>query len=327
MKAKVYFIKLNELEKIKGLLPAFRRPLGIKIHFGEEGNITHLPASLVKPIAAMVADPTFVETSVLYKSPRRTARGHRRVALSHGFDFAPIDFLDGETGDDCQEIEINGQHFKKCYLGAGLDKYQSLLVISHFKGHGGAKFGGALKNLGMGLACRRGKLAQHASTKHKVNPEKCIACGQCLANCPVNAIAYNQAGKAEINQAICISCSKCISVCPREAIAIPWASTASQVLQEKIAEYALAGSRDKQCFFINFLVNLTPECDCQNKELKKLTADIGILASSDPVAIDQASYDLVLKQHPDFKDYNAEYQLQHGAKMGLGEREYELIVR
>ena len=324
-KVKVYFLKLNELNKINDLLPKFAPPLGVKVHFGEEGNITFVPAGYIKQIVRMVKDTTLIECSVLYKSPRRTAKGHRQVALSHGFNFAPLDFLDGETGDEAFKVNVMGKHFKEVYLGQGLEKYKSLLVISHFKGHGLAGFGGAIKNLGMGLASRRGKLAQHATIKHEVKEEKCLACGQCIANCPVGAISYNEKGKARIDQNICISCSKCISVCPEEAISIPWGSTPAEIIQERIAEYALAATRGRECFYLNFLINITKDCDCFDIVMEKLTPDIGVLASNDPVAIDQASYDLTIKQFSGFKDRNGDYQLEHGQDIGLGRREYDLI--
>ncbi len=324
-KSKVYFVKLDELNKIKDLLPEFKPPLGVKVHFGEEGNKTFVPANLIKQIVNWVDNPTLVECSVLYRSPRSKATTHREVALKHGFNFAPIDFLDGEEGDDFIEIEIDGEHFKKCYLGKGLEKYKSLLVISHFKGHGGSGFGGDLKNLGMGLASRRGKLAIHALIKHNVNADKCNSCGICLKHCPVQAISFDKDKKAVINQEVCISCSKCISVCPAEAIEIPWDSTGSQTLQERIAEYALAATKNRQCFFINFLINITENCDCLGEKMEKLTQDIGVLASLDPVAIDQASYDLVIKQFMGFKEHDGDYQLKQGVKIGLGNRQYQLI--
>lgn len=325
-KSKVYFIKLDEIEKIKNILPEFSAPLAMKVHFGEKGNVTFVPAEYIKKIAEMVSEPTLVETSVLYRSPRSYAAGHRAVALEHGFDFAPIDFLDGEAGDDTFEMPIAGKHFQKCYLGKNLEKYQSLLVVSHFKGHGAAIFGGALKNLGMGLAARRGKLAQHASIKHSVSHDKCLGCGQCVSECPVRAISFQDDGKVEIDHEKCISCSKCISICPAKAIEIPWASTGTDTLQERIAEYALAAAQGKKTFFINLLINITAECDCAGKVMDKIAPDIGILASADPVALDQASCHLLIENNPDLRRFQmGEAQLNHAEKLGLGNRQYELI--
>lgn len=325
MKSKVYFIKLDEIGKIKDLLPRFNTPLGVKVHFGEEGNKTFVSADLIKEIIDMVASPTLIECSVLYRSPRSRASTHKKLAIKHGFDFAQIDILDGEEGDDSLEVKIKGKYFTSCYLGQGLGKYSSILALSHFKGHMGTGFGGALKTIGMGLGSRRGKLAMHSSIQHQVTEEKCISCGTCIEHCPVNAIDYNQQNKANINKQICISCSKCISVCPEQAIKIPWQAHGTEMLQERIVEYALAALKERQGFYINFLNNITDNCDCIGEEMEILTEDIGVLASEDPVAVDQASYDLVLKQFPGFKEFNGDYQLKHGEHLGLGTRQYNLI--
>jgi uncharacterized protein len=165
----------------------------------------------------------------------------------------------------------------------------------------------------------------HSMIKHSIKKEKCISCGACIANCPVNAIAFDANKKAFINEAICISCSKCISVCPVQAVQIPWGGSGKKELQERIAEYALAAQQGKQCFYINFLINITENCDCMGVEMGKLTDDIGILASTDPIAIDQASYDLVVAKYEEFKNHAGDDQLRHGEELGLGIREYELI--
>ena len=322
--ATVYHLSLNELGKLKDLLPEMDTPLALKTHFGEDKNRTSLSASLVEQISDIVDNPTMIETSVLYRGRRSRAFTHKELALENGFDFAPLDFLDGEEGDDSMEVNINGDHFHTCYLGGGLKKYDSLLVVSHFKGHVLSGFGGALKNLAMGLASRRGKLNQHESIKHQIEEEKCISCGICIQNCPVEAISWNDDGKAQIDTQICISCSKCISVCPQDAVNVPVVETASQTLQERIAEYAYAGSKDRECFYVNFLKNITEGCDCEMREMDPLVEDMGVLVSEDPVALDQASYDMVVEKYPDFERFKAGYMLQQAEKMGMGSREYSL---
>lgn len=326
MPPKVYFAKINELEKISGLIPELPGKLGVKVHFGEENNVTYIPAGTIKPLIEKTKNPTLIETTVLYKSQRSRAGTHKALAIKHGFDFAPIDILDGEEGDDIIEKEIESEHFKTCFLGKGIDKYDSLLVISHFKGHTEAGFGGAIKNLGMGLAGRRGKLAQHASIQHQANPDKCISCGLCVSDCPVSAISFDENQKAKIDENICISCSKCISVCPSAAIGIPWESTNKKIFQERMTDYAKAAYSGKKGFFVNFLVSITALCDCQRKKMEIITPDIGILAGEDPVAVDSACYDLLTEALPEFKNtHGGEEQLIYGEKIGLGQRQYELV--
>ncbi|HOZ36390.1 MAG TPA: DUF362 domain-containing protein [bacterium] len=322
----VYFLTNLDPQKIKSVLPKFTSPLGVKVHFGEEGNTTFVPAEKIKQLVDLLPSPTLIECNVLYKSPRAKTSTHLGLARRHGFDFASLDILDGEAGDEDLELPVrHSQHFQTAYFGAGLQKYPAIFFISHFKGHISAGFGGALKNIGMGLASRRGKLALHASVKHQVKPEKCIGCGSCIANCPVGAISYDDSGKARIDQSVCISCSKCMALCPSGAINVPWGGTTKETFQERLAEYALAAVAGRQCFYLNFLMNITEKCDCHDQPMPILTPDIGILLSSDPVAIDQASYDLVTKQYPEFAEFGGLEQLSHGEEIGLGSRQYNLI--
>ena len=325
-KSKVYFVELNEIEKIKNLVPEFHGAMGLKCHFGEEGNDAYVPAEHIKKIAQMLDFPPLLETTVLYRSPRSRASTHKELAIRHEFDFAEIDILDGEEGDASMEVNLEKMNadtnMEKAFLGENLQNYESLLVVSHFKGHELSGFGGAIKNLSMGLASRRGKLDMHAGVKHQVKQEKCTGCSACIQNCPVDAITLDENNKAYIDKEVCISCSKCISVCPVTAIGIPWSSIGLEEFQDRLAEYALAGTFNRQCYYINFLINIVPLCDCMGVKQERMTDDIGILVSNDPVAIDQASFDMVIKQCPEFEAHSSEAQLSHGEAIGLGKREY-----
>lgn len=329
-KTKVYFVKLNEIEKIKDLVPALTGSLGLKCHFGEEGNDAYVSPEIIKKVASMFDFPSLLETTVLYRSQRSRASTHRELAIRHGFDFGEIDILDGEKGDDNIEVDLkklsSENKLEKAFLGANLQNYESLLVVSHFKGHEMSGFGGAIKNLSMGFASRRGKLNMHAGVKHQVDKAGCTGCKACINDCPVDAITLQEDRKAFIDQGVCVSCSKCISVCPVSAIGIPWGSVSKEEFQDKLAEYALAVDKTKKCHYINFVINIVPNCDCLGIKQERLTEDIGILVSDDPVAIDQASYDIVYKQCKEFENHSSENQLAHGAKIGLGSREYDLKI-
>ena len=233
-----------------------------------------------------------------------------------------IDILDGENGEKFVEIE-------NCKIGASIKKYDSLVVISHFKGHGMAGFGGAIKNVGMGLGSRAGKLDMHSNVKPYINSSNCIGCAICAHNCDVNAITINK-GKAFINNDKCIGCAMCIAVCPHHAASVPWDSGTSDYLQKKIAQYTKAVlSIFPDSIFINILEKITKDCDCRGSSQKQIINDIGIVYSTDIVAIDKASLDLVNKfsnnKFNKINDVDKQNQLNIAQKLSLGKKSYNLI--
>jgi len=321
MVSEVYFIKDKFDEKIPELLKKLCNnfsKVGIKVHFGEAGNVTYLPPKYVKIISDCF-DSTLIESNVLYKGKRTETKDHLEVAKQHGFDFAPIKILDEE-----EEIPINLKYFKKAYLGKNPFRY--LIVASHVKGHGCTGLGGAIKNVGMGIASRKGKLALHANVSPSISKSSCTACGKCVEDCPTQAIKIN--GKAKIDPKLCIGCAKCISVCPERAVNIPWSSIQPEIIAERICEYCFAELKERKAVFVNFLVNLTKGCDCVGKKMKILGKDIGVLISKDIVAIDKASYDICKEKGIDFSKINGVdslAQVKYGEKIGLGNSEYKII--
>ena len=207
--------------------------------------------------------------------------------------------------------------------------FNRMIVLSHFTGHMLTGFGAAVKNMGMGCAARRGKLAQHCEVSPKVSQDHCTACGLCIESCPVNAIAKVE-GKVKILENECIGCAQCISVCPVKAVRIVW-SESYDMIGERMAEYAYAASLGKEISYINFCLFITKDCDCMNKEKEGFIEDIGILISNDPVAIDKAGIDLIVKDneknplkeaHPKI---NYLTHLQYAQELGLGSLDYNLI--
>ncbi|MBR9679937.1 MAG: DUF362 domain-containing protein [Candidatus Altiarchaeota archaeon] len=265
--------------------------VGIKVHIGEKGCTTFLKPELTKKlydkIVASGRRANLIECNVLYIGPRTRASTHKQLAKEHGFDFAELDILDGEKGDE--SIELGG-----CKIGAGIKQYDSLIVLSHFKGHGTSGFGGAVKNIGMGLGSRAGKLDMHATTHPTVDSAKCVGCGLCIQSCPADAIQLKK-GKAVIDQTKCIGCAMCISVCPEQAVRIPWGSRHGEELHKRVREYAEAVvnriGKDK-LIFINTLDNITDNCDCMNYPQEPIMPDKGFLLSNDMHAIDLASLKL-----------------------------------
>ena len=200
---------------------------------------------------------------------------------------------------------------------------KQLIVLSHFKGHVLAGFGGAIKQLGMGCASRGGKLAQHSNSVPKVNFFKCKGCSACAKKCPQNAITVSK--KAKINKDECIGCASCMAICPHEAIYHSWLGSMTKSFNERLAEYAYAAAKGKNNIYITFAFNITKNCDCEGHNMKPITKDIGVFASTDPVAIDKACLDVLDKNSGKVVFKRGRYTLDYAEKIGLGSKKYELV--
>ncbi|MEE8574083.1 MAG: DUF362 domain-containing protein [Thermodesulfobacteriota bacterium] len=308
--------KRNLLNKIDDLLievgasTRFEKAnlVAVKLHFGEKGNTSYIPPVFVRRVADRIREtgayPFLTDTNTLYVGSRGNSVSHIKTAIENGFDFSvtgtPIIIADGIRGDAGIEIEVPGKHFDKVNIAREIASASGIAVLTHFKCHEMSGFGGALKNIGMGCATREGKLAQHSNCAPKVDPERCTACGDCTLLCPTDAIDIGAV--AVINEELCYGCGHCIAACPEGTIQVQWNET-TENMQEKMAEHALGvvkGKADKSVF-INFITQVSPFCDCYGHNDAPIVPDIGILASTDPVAIDQASADMVNSKEG-FKD-------------------------
>ncbi|KAB3525892.1 DUF362 domain-containing protein [Alkaliphilus serpentinus] len=302
----------------------FEKEVPIKVHFGEKGNTTFIPAACydetIEYLKENGVSPSYIETNVLYRGARTTSESHIETAQNHGFTQIPIIIADGEIGTEYDEIEINKEYITKCKIGKEFKNYSQFIVMSHFKGHIQAGFGGALKQLAMGFAARGGKLEQHSGISPVVNAEICSACGLCVGKCDFDAIYRTDT--AVIDESKCIGCAGCIAVCPHGAIRNTWGG--SHFL-EKLSEYAYGAAQDKDIIYITFLHNITKDCDCMGKSMKPITDNIGILAGKDPVALDAACLDLVQENSRDKLFENGRLSLEHAEKIGLGTTKYQLF--
>lgn len=327
----------------------------VKVHFGEIGNegyispvFSRAAADALRKVEAL---PFFTDTNTLYKGSRSNAVDHANTAAAHGYlpsvCGAPVIIADGLRSRDWREVPMpeTCKHFTNTKIAGGILDADSMVVLSHVKGHEMAGFGGAIKNLAMGCAPYIGKREQHCVT-FAVKESKCIKCGKCIGICPVSAIKFNENDKAYINPSSCIGCGECISFCPVRAIGMNWQVGLIE-FTEKMTEYALGalyGKRD-HTLFINIVRNVVPGCDCLPWSDTPIVPDIGFLASTDPVALDQASFDLVKdadvipgsalegkcgkgndKFTALYPESKPELQLSHGELIGLGSRSYELVT-
>ncbi|MBC2580962.1 DUF362 domain-containing protein [Clostridium sp. DJ247] len=305
----------------------FEMFIPLKVHFGEKGNKTFIESKKFKSIIEFLKEKNiesaFIETNVLYKGQRTTATTHKKLAVEHGFTMLPIIIADGEYGEEYEEVEIKKKHFNKCKIGKEIAKQKQIIVLSHFKGHALAGFGGAIKQLAMGCASRGGKLAQHANSIPKINYLKCKACGVCSLRCPENAITLNR--KAKIDKDKCVGCASCMAICPHQAISNSWLASLSKAFNERLAEYAYAAHNGKSNIYITFAFNITKHCDCEGHSMKPIVKDLGVFASTDPVALDQACLDMLDKVNGRTVFGRGRYTLEYAEKIGLGSRKYEMI--
>lgn len=317
--------------------------VAVKTHFGEAGCTAFIPVMYVRTVVEQVKKvdgrPFVTDSNTLYVGGRASAVNHLRTAANNGFTMetvgAPIIIADGLKGHDFQEIEIEGELLQKVKIASAAYQADALLVISHLTGHEFLGFGGAIKNVSMGLSSRGGKQQMHSDIKPVVNRERCTACAKCLDWCPAEAISLQGKGKekfAKIDRSKCIGCGECTIMCFKGAIQARLSGVLENA-QRKCVEYTmgvLKGKENKVAFF-NFLMNVTPDCDCWNYNDARAVEDIGILASRDIVAIEQASLDLLNEKagkdlfHDIYPVVDCAQQVEYAEKMGLGSREYELI--
>jgi len=335
--------------------------VAIKLHFGEKGNTAYVRPIFLRRVVDRVKQykgkPFLTDTNTLYIGTRSEAVSHLTTASENGFTEsvvnAPILIADGLRGNSTMKVRIDKPIFKTVSIAHAIYMADVLIAVTHFKGHELCGFGGVLKNLGMGCSSREGKLSQHSNISPKVKRKNCKGCERCLSWCAQEAISMRapQSG-VETKQTIafidpkkCVGCGECILTCPSGAIQIQW-NESIPIFQKKMVEHAYGAVQKKKgkTLYLNFLTQISPACDCYGYSDTPIVNDIGILSSEDPVAIDQASVNLVNDQegnrssklpgawNPGENKFRAIYpevdwniQLAYAEEIGMGTREYELI--
>ena len=369
-KSKVYFtdfrtrVGVSLIEKLQRLIKKAGitdidmdgKFVAIKMHFGELGNLSYLRPNYAKAVADVVKEcggkPFLTDCNTLYPGSRKNALEHLDCANINGFNTittgCQIIIGDGLRGTDDITVPVrNGEYCKEAYIGRAVMDADIFISLTHFKGHESTGFGGTIKNIGMGCGSRAGKMHQHNSGKPIVHDDLCRGCRRCAKECGSDAITYKN-GKAVINQDICKGCGRCIGACAFDAIENQnW--NANEILGRKMAEYSQAVCDGRPTFHISLVRDISPNCDCHGENDAPILPDVGIFASFDPVALDQACVDACLHatpmpnsqlsdnladphwhhHHDNFLDSNPNVRwketLEHAEKIGLGTREYELI--
>lgn len=325
MKSKVYFTDMHTREfgdglpkKLKTLILAAGirdidfdgKFVAIKMHFGELGNMSFLRPNWARAVVDVVkglgGKPFLTDCNTMYPGSRKNALEHLYCAWENGFTpitvGCPILIGDGLKGTDDVSVEVKGgEYIKKAMIGRAIMDADIFISLTHFKGHEEAGFGGTIKNIGMGCGSRAGKADQHCNGKPVVREDKCRGCRRCQKECANNGLVYNEeTRKMGIDLNNCVGCGRCLGA-----------------------------------------------CHCENDV--PILPNIGMFASFDPLALDQACVDAALAakpmpgsqlyenihkegfvdHHDHFKNSTPESewraQLDHAAKIGLGNREYEIV--
>ena len=353
---------LNKLEKLMrtagiGEINFERKLVAIKMHFGEPGNLAFLRPNYAKVVADVVKSlggvPFLTDCNTLYPGRRKNALEHLDAAYENGFSplstGCQVIIGDGLRGNDDVEVPVEGaEYIQTAKIGKAIMEADVIVSLSHFKGHEQTGFGGAIKNLGMGCGSRRGKMEQHAQGKPMVAPRRCVGCRRCATQCAHGAVTFGEDRKASIDWDKCVGCGRCIAVCNTDAIR-PGNDAAMEELGCRMAEYAKAVVDGRPQFHISLVIDVSPYCDCHGENDLPIVPDVGMFASFDPVALDQACADACGKQPPipgshldeqmhreGFSDKHDHFinsmpdtdwrvSLAHCEKIGIGTRSYELV--
>ena len=367
-KSKVYFTDLKAPINTQSLLLKLRKLIlkakiddidfknkfvAIKVHFGEEGNLSYLRHNYAKVLVDIIKErggkPFLTDCATLYPGSRKNAIEHLDCAYLHGyFPMATgchVIIGDGLKGSDDINVPVKGEYVKEAKIGRAIMDADIVISLNHFKGHEMTGFGGAIKNIGMGCGSRAGKMEMHCDGKPEVDSGSCIGCGLCAKQCAHDAITFGKDKKAKIDHKRCVGCGRCLGACPSHAIGgTDWSS--AKILNYKIAEYTLAVLQGRPNFHINLVIDVSPYCDCHSENDIPIIPNVGFFASFDSVALDLACVNACnemptipgsvihgkCKEHSEHFEGvlmpNAEWKscIDHAVKIGLGSKEYEKIV-
>lgn len=352
--------KLQKLIKKAGIgqIDMDGKFVAIKMHFGELGNLGFLRPNYARAVVEVVkklgGKPFLTDCNTMYPGSRKNALEHLYCAWENGFTpltvGCPILIGDGLKGTDDIEVPVvGGEYVQAAKIGRAIMDADVFISLTHFKGHEMTGFGGAIKNIGMGCGSRAGKTEQHSGGKASIDPAKCRGCQKCLKECANDALSFDaRTKKTRVIEENCVGCGRCLGACNFDAIAFT-NFAANELLNRRMAEYAKAVVDGRPCFHVALVVDVSPNCDCHGENDVPILPDLGMFASFDPLALDQACVDACLQAPPlpgsqlaanlakrGFVDHHDHFTnstpasewrtcLEHAEKIGLGTRAYELV--
>ncbi len=323
--------------------------VAVKVHMGEYGGSAYLQPPIVRRACDLIKEaggkPFVTDTTTLYAAGRFTASRYLATAARNGFTEeslgVPVVIADGEQGYDGEWVDIPRQvadcPLDRIKIGKRIFDADCLIVLSHVKGHEQAGFGGSIKNVAMGCVTKESKAAQHRAHRAIIDISKCNGCGQCVEACPFNVLSLVDERIVRDDEK-CMDCSHCLFVCAEGVYSLPpGAKERFQVFLAHAAAGALSRFRSKAAF-VNFVQDVTRLCDCVAPSGPPVVPDIGILASTDSVAIDKASLDLIAQSKPlgrfasivspdilgKINGTDSLIQIMTAQELGLGSTEYQL---
>ncbi len=352
--------KLKKLAKAAGMggIDFEGKFAAIKLHFGELGNVSFLRPNYAKAIADLVKElggkPFLTDCNTMYPGSRKNALEHLECAWENGFSplsaGCPILIGDGLKGTDDVAVPVQGGvYVKEARIGRAVMDADVFISLTHFKGHESTGFGGAIKNIGMGCGSRAGKTEQHSGGKARIKAALCRGCRKCLKECAHGALSFDPSTrKTHVVRENCVGCGRCLGACNFDAIVFE-DNAANALLNYRMAEYAKAVLDGRPHFHLSLVVDASPNCDCHNENDAPILPNLGMFASFDPLALDQACADACLGASPlpgsqlwdnlakpgfvDRRDHflnsapDSEWRscLEHAERIGLGSRSYELV--
>ena len=279
----------------------------IKMHFGELGNLSFLRPNYARAVADVVKElggmPYLTDCNTLYPGSRKNALEHLYCAWENGFTpltvGCPILIGDGLKGTDEVAVPVvGGEYVTEAKIGRAVMDADVFISLSHFKGHETVGFGGAIKNIGMGCGSRAGKQEQHANGQPSVDESLCCGCRRCQKQCANNGLVFREATHTMyVDPNHCVGCGRCVESCSFGALSFQ-SDAVCQLLNRRMAEYAKAVIDGRPNFHISLVMDISPNCDCHGENDVPILPDIGMFASFDPLALDQACVDACLAAEP-----------------------------